>query len=63
MRNSGISMPQGIGVRIEVAAVVLGVAAMIVVSLRLWVRLGNGAIGRDDYLMVIALVSLQLFYH
>ncbi|KAI1092823.1 hypothetical protein F5B19DRAFT_492045 [Rostrohypoxylon terebratum] len=47
-------MPQGLGVHIEVVAVVLGATATIVVALRLWVRLRNGAIGKDDYFMVIA---------
>ncbi|KAI2467866.1 hypothetical protein F4781DRAFT_432967 [Annulohypoxylon bovei var. microspora] len=56
MENSPrIEKPEGVGAGIEISAMVLGFISIIVVLLRICVRLNNGAIGSDDYLMVVAL--------
>ncbi|KAI1457345.1 hypothetical protein F4805DRAFT_475154 [Annulohypoxylon moriforme] len=55
MTNSQREIPEGFGVGTEITSVTLGVVSIITVTLRLWVRLRNGAIGNDDYLMVVAL--------
>lgn len=48
----------GIGAETLAAAAVLCLTAVIIVSLRIYVRIKIGAFGRDDYSMIIALVSL-----
>ncbi|KAI1417276.1 hypothetical protein F5Y13DRAFT_185349 [Hypoxylon sp. FL1857] len=47
---------EGLGVETAATAVVLGVLTLIIVALRVWVRTSNGAIGGDDYLMMVALL-------
>ncbi|KAI1141111.1 hypothetical protein F5Y05DRAFT_423921 [Hypoxylon sp. FL0543] len=49
-------LPTSLGATTSAIALVLCVIAAITVFLRTWVRIGNGAIGVDDYLMVIALI-------
>nr|QZS37078.1 C252A protein [Hypoxylon sp. CO27-5] len=49
-------VPEGLGAETSASAVVLGIVASIIVLLRTWVRIRNGAIGGDDYLMIIALI-------
>ncbi|KAI5861068.1 hypothetical protein GGS23DRAFT_207325 [Durotheca rogersii] len=55
MATSG-EMPEGLGRRTIIAAVLLCFFSVISVSLRLWVRLKIGARGLDDLLMTIALM-------
>lgn len=52
-----LEVPEGLGAEVMAATVVLCVAAIITGLLRAWVRVSNRAIGGDDYLMFIGLVS------
>ncbi|XXH02761.1 hypothetical protein Hte_009146 [Hypoxylon texense] len=49
------SIPEGIGAETLAASVVLCVVAIITVILRVFVRIRIGALGRDDYMMIMAL--------
>ncbi|KAI1779117.1 hypothetical protein F4818DRAFT_455292 [Hypoxylon cercidicola] len=55
MTGSVLDAPHGIGAETVAASVVLCVVATITVILRVYVRIRIGALGRDDYSMVIAL--------
>ncbi|KAI0172642.1 hypothetical protein GGR52DRAFT_572467 [Hypoxylon sp. FL1284] len=56
MTQSVLDAPGGIGAETLAASVVLCVAAILTVGLRLYVRIQIGALGRDDYAMVTALI-------
>ncbi|KAI1379008.1 hypothetical protein F4677DRAFT_465274 [Hypoxylon crocopeplum] len=49
-------IPNSLGAETLATAIILGITAAISVILRTWVRICNGAIGTDDYSMMIALV-------
>ncbi|KAI0886035.1 uncharacterized protein GGS22DRAFT_199447 [Annulohypoxylon maeteangense] len=55
MTNYQTATSDELGIGTAVTSMTLGIASIITVALRLWVRLKNGAIGNDDYLMVVAL--------
>lgn len=58
MENSvSIYISEGLGAGTLAATIILGVVSCITVSLRIWARAKKGAIGCDDYLTVISLVS------
>ncbi|KAI1803728.1 hypothetical protein F4811DRAFT_523338 [Daldinia bambusicola] len=49
-----MGLPAGLGAETLAAAGTLGVVSSIIVILRIWARVRNGAVGFDDYLMVLA---------
>ncbi|KAI1099256.1 hypothetical protein F4804DRAFT_349496 [Jackrogersella minutella] len=51
-----VEVPEGLGAQTMSATIVLGVISIIIVILRVWVRICNGAIGVDDYFMIVALL-------
>ncbi|KAI4863480.1 hypothetical protein F4820DRAFT_449953 [Hypoxylon rubiginosum] len=55
MTGSILSAPEGIGAETLAASIILCVIAIVTVILRLCVRVRIGALGRDDYTMIIAL--------
>ncbi|KAI2619602.1 hypothetical protein GGR54DRAFT_120017 [Hypoxylon sp. NC1633] len=59
MANStSIEVPlKGLGAQTVAAAVVLCTVSIIIVIMRTWVRISNGAIGIDDFLMIAAMLA------
>lgn len=53
-----VESPEGLAAETLAASVLLCLAAIIAVGLRVWARISISAFGGDDYLVLIALVSL-----
>lgn len=57
MEVNWITQPDPIGVATLGVTICLGAISLIVVILRVWARQNTGALGLDDYLMIVGLVS------